>query len=55
MAHRIPKPPLMTKEQEEKWDQMENRYYKFMFMGVMVAGVLLVVLIGIIIYVKIFR
>ena len=51
----MPKPPLMSKEQSDKWDKREDNYYKYMAIGVMVCGFLFMILVGLIAYLKFFK
>lgn len=51
----MPKPPGMSKEQSDRWDKDRDDYYKFMSIGVIIAAGLFMILIGIVIYAKIFR
>jgi len=55
MGYLMPKPPLMTKEQSDKWDKRESRYYNVMAIMMVVAAVLFCILLGFVIWAKTFK
>lgn len=55
MGYLMPKPPGMSKEQSDKWDKRQERYYNVMIVLVSIAGFMFAVLLGIVIYVKTFK